>query len=487
MTLLGGLAGGLAGCAHVFPEPYPVTAERMAVDLGRHFHEVFPEADGPDGEHDAGLLAPRFGAPAIARRGEPFAVELLERGGPVAIRAALVRFDLPAASVSRCLAEPAAPVEDCFPLRLDDGRWVDVTPGLRLQSLRAAPIASPPARTYDLVIVSAVDPPQRARRAVVLTDEDPTAPREIRVVQLSDLHLGKTGRAGRIQEDFATLVRDVNALAPDLVVVTGDMAEQGRSLSLEEWAGGLLLQIDAPLLAIAGNHEYGHFPKIRDADVPDRGWLNFARVFHPWRFTQVAFAGWEFVGFDSGPSIFSSRILTRGVLPETIDRIRATLDEADRNGRRGVVLFSHAPTRAVLRTDSGERSPDEEDDGGDGLGSMYYGAQQLEDVLLASARRGQRVLHLSGHTHWADVFEARPDAASGGFARHQFDGLVCSHAIDGKVALINAPSATVVTFHTVKHGLRSGFVDLGLDARDTRVRFDLRDSAGRRAACPVEK
>ena len=166
------------------------------------------------------------------------------------------------------------------------------------------------------------------------------------------------------------------------------------------------------------------------------------------------------------------RILTRGILPETADRLRATVDAAERDGRRGVVLFSHAPTRAVVRSDPADAR-------GDGVGSMAHGAEALEAILLTAARRRQRVLHLSGHTHWVDVFE--PGQAD--FERWPPSRLACSRALRGGVAMINAPSATEVTFHVLEHGLRSGFVELALDEGETRVVFHLRDRSGTALRC----
>jgi hypothetical protein len=126
----------------------------------------------------------------------------------------------------------------------------------------------------------------------------------------------------------------------------------------------------------------------------------------------------------------------------------------------------------VLRSDT-------KDARGDGIGSMVYGAKALEGLLLDAAARRQRVLHLSGHTHWADVFEAsRAD-----FERWPSDRLACTRALRNGVAMINAPSATEVTFHVIEHGLRSGFVELMLGDSDTRVVFHLRDRAGRPRRC----
>lgn len=78
----------------------------------------------------------------------------------------------------------------------------------------------------------------------------PLADREIRLVHLSDLHVGPTMRAA----DLARLFEQVNALSPDLVVITGDLlmpyseAEHGFLLEL-------LPRLRSPVLACPGNHD----------------------------------------------------------------------------------------------------------------------------------------------------------------------------------------------------------------------------------------
>ena len=59
------------------------------------------------------------------------------------------------------------------------------------------------------------------------------------------------------------------------------------------------------------------------------------------------------------------------------------------------------------------------------------------------------------------------------FARRPFEQLMCPRSLDSSVALVNAPSATVTTFHLLKHGLLSGFVVLVLEERSTQVQFHL--------------
>jgi len=446
---------GEGACAG--PRPFSVSEHAVARDLAGHFDEVFSEPG--EAPVDVGLLRPRFGAPAVARRGDGFSLAVLDRVGEASVRAALVRFDLGEAAAARCLRLPG---DGCAPLRLDEQERAPIEARMTLRTFVASADSPPPAGIYDLVLAASGARIVRARRAAVLSDEDPGAPRTLRVVQLSDLHVGKPGHRAEMQARLNQVIRAVNARAPDLVIVTGDMAEQGHDRGLEEWAAGALLRLDAPVLAVIGNHDYGHFPKLLNPNAPDRGFYEFARVFHALRLTDVTMGGWEFVGVDSGPSIFSPRILTRGMSAETLQRLRQLVEGAATTGRRGVVLFSHAPTRAAI-----DSSPAHA--GSHRVGSLQAGAAGLETLLLDAARRGQRVLHLSGHTHWADLFVS--NRAGNDFARVPFSALAEPVRLAAPVALVNAPSATQTSFRVIAHGKASGFVELTLGDRESVLRY----------------
>lgn len=77
----------------------------------------------------------------------------------------------------------------------------------------------------------------------------PAAGRPVRIVQLTDLHLQ---RVGAYQQHVAEAV---TALAPDLLVITGDSIDKRHHLPLLD---GFLALLDttAPRLAILGNWEY---------------------------------------------------------------------------------------------------------------------------------------------------------------------------------------------------------------------------------------
>jgi predicted MPP superfamily phosphohydrolase len=85
----------------------------------------------------------------------------------------------------------------------------------------------------------------------------PGLPRELEgltVVQLSDLHLGVTVPLAK----FAAVVREVDALKPDLVVLTGDILDAGLRDEDDFARLGAGLRARYGVLAILGNHEFYH-------------------------------------------------------------------------------------------------------------------------------------------------------------------------------------------------------------------------------------
>ena len=77
------------------------------------------------------------------------------------------------------------------------------------------------------------------------------------------------------------------------------------------------------------------------------------------------------------------------------------------------------------------------------FGHMRHGAAEFESLLFDAAARGQRVLHLAGHTHWSDVFEVRAGVQGSYFARWPTAQLLqCPHALASDVAIINTQAAS---------------------------------------------
>jgi len=77
----------------------------------------------------------------------------------------------------------------------------------------------------------------------------------MRIIQISDLHIGGLFK----QEVFDRLVSEVNNdLRPDLVIVSGDLTDDGLIFQFEK-AKEELEKFDCPnLIVFPGNHDYRH-------------------------------------------------------------------------------------------------------------------------------------------------------------------------------------------------------------------------------------
>ena len=88
----------------------------------------------------------------------------------------------------------------------------------------------------------------------------------IRVVQITDSHLGTTFDAGK----FSEYIEKINGLSPDVVVITGDFADDGTSR--EDMTGGCealgRLKTKYGVYFVYGNHDRGYYSAAR------RGWSN---------------------------------------------------------------------------------------------------------------------------------------------------------------------------------------------------------------------
>lgn len=90
-----------------------------------------------------------------------------------------------------------------------------------------------------------------------------------RILQFSDIHFGCEHKHA-----CAAALEYAHAHAPDLVLITGDITQQGFDNEFEA-AGRWINQMPAPQFVIVGNH-----------DVPY--WSLFARLFAPWKAFEKA-------------------------------------------------------------------------------------------------------------------------------------------------------------------------------------------------------
>lgn len=85
-----------------------------------------------------------------------------------------------------------------------------------------------------------------------------------RLVHISDLHF-----AARNADQPVALARSIENLAPDAVVVTGDLTRDGRRAEFD-LAAGFLKRLSAPKLIVPGNHDIPVFDPMQRALSPFR-------------------------------------------------------------------------------------------------------------------------------------------------------------------------------------------------------------------------
>ena len=92
----------------------------------------------------------------------------------------------------------------------------------------------------------------RLKRLDVASTRIPQGSAPLRVVQISDIHLGLIVRGGRLRK----VLKLVEEAQPDLLVSTGDLVD--ASFSHLEKEAGMLAQLRPPLgkFAVLGNHEF---------------------------------------------------------------------------------------------------------------------------------------------------------------------------------------------------------------------------------------
>ena len=72
------------------------------------------------------------------------------------------------------------------------------------------------------------------------------------IVQLSDLHVGS-----QFQPDvFETIIKEVNELNPDVIVITGDLTNEGLMKEYEKCKSLLKQFKTKKIISISGNHDY---------------------------------------------------------------------------------------------------------------------------------------------------------------------------------------------------------------------------------------
>ena len=112
------------------------------------------------------------------------------------------------------------------------------------------------------------------------------------IAHISDIHFGAND--ARLTE---LLLADLTSIAPDLVVVSGDLTQRATRQQFVS-ARAFLDQIDAPVLVIAGNHDISLVDLPRRLLSPSR---RFEELIGPDRDPVARLPGIVAVGLDSMP------------------------------------------------------------------------------------------------------------------------------------------------------------------------------------------
>jgi predicted MPP superfamily phosphohydrolase len=148
-----------------------------------------------------------------------------------------------------------------------------------------------------------------------------------RIVQVSDLHVGRYMGA----ELWAAHIARINALAPDLVVITGDAMDWSRRYEADYLEPLSLLAPRVATLAILGNHDF-YFGADRLAAGYRRS--KTVRVLRGERWSSDALEGLSVWGIDDP----MTPLATRSPYRELASWTGRTLDRERYN-----VLLSHRP------------------------------------------------------------------------------------------------------------------------------------------------
>ena len=135
-------------------------------------------------------------------------------------------------------------------LLLDIGRWVHLVPATFLKNSWSGTLAVT-AFMFIIFLYGNIHYHQKVRQPLTLTTGK-TLSREMKVVMLSDLHLGYHNR----RSEFAKWVDKINEEKADLILVAGDIIDKNIQPLEEQEMHQEFLRLNAPVVACLGNHEY---------------------------------------------------------------------------------------------------------------------------------------------------------------------------------------------------------------------------------------
>jgi len=131
------------------------------------------------------------------------------------------------------------------------------------------------------------------------------------------------------------ILQKINAMKPDLVVVSGDVTDDGyKSLDELKWAKDWLdARIEGEWFAVPGNHDVGNFVDLPEGRVTDERVARWNNVFGSQ--PTITLGHWIAIGFNSMP--FGSELQARR---DEIDRFAS---EGSQFSNKRLAVFLHSP------------------------------------------------------------------------------------------------------------------------------------------------
>ena len=147
----------------------------------------------------------------------------------------------------------------------------------------------------------------------------------LRIIQVTDLHVGKEGEETfgvDVRDNFLKILDAVNAEQPDFVVLTGDLCYDVGETVVYQWMVEKLRQLGFPFHVIAGNHDdtilMAEAFGVMDKVVSDEYYYAFSK------------SGYRFLFLDTGKGTCH-------------DQQYAWLEEELTTATEPVVIFMHHP------------------------------------------------------------------------------------------------------------------------------------------------
>jgi 3',5'-cyclic-AMP phosphodiesterase len=117
----------------------------------------------------------------------------------------------------------------------------------------------------------------------------------LRIAQISDIHVGELSFQPEV---LSSIIDRINRMAPDVVVVAGDLTAAGYEWEFEE-AAEWLGQIEAPKVIIPGNHDSRNVGYVHFEHFFGERFSRYRQEFDPIRAERLKSSGFTVVAVDS--------------------------------------------------------------------------------------------------------------------------------------------------------------------------------------------